>query len=86
MTINVAGLGELKKRRAFFKWMRMKRADVYLLTETHLPNERVERSWRFGWEGGGGIRLRDGAGGLTVARRTREERRSFSATDCMRLM
>ena len=54
MTINVAGLGDWKKRRAFFKWIKQKRADIILLTETHLTNERVERGWRMGWEGGGG--------------------------------
>ena len=49
--MNVRGLGEAKKRRSVFNFMRNKRAEVIFLQEAHVENMSQLSRWRTEWGG-----------------------------------
>ncbi len=48
LSMNVRGLGDAKKRRDVFNWLRDKNGAIYCLQDTH-SIEKVERQWEAEW-------------------------------------
>ena len=48
LSLNVKGLSNFHKRRAFFSWCRKQKADLIVLQETHSTLERQDQ-WRKEW-------------------------------------
>ena len=47
-SINVKGLGNNRKRREVFNWLRNKRQSIYFLQEAHCTEQNVDL-WRSEW-------------------------------------
>ena len=48
LSLNVRGLGNLRKRRAIFTWCRKQNADLIFLQETH-STKNCESQWKKEW-------------------------------------
>jgi len=54
LSINVSGINDPGKRRALFTWLRLQRADIILLSETHLADQAKIPFWQAAWARRGG--------------------------------
>ena len=48
LSLNVRGLGNFRKRRATFTWLRKQKADLIFLQETH-TTKNCESQWKKEW-------------------------------------
>ena len=51
ISLNVNGMAEKPKRTKIFNFLRMLRADIYFLQETHNANQTDENNWGNEWGG-----------------------------------
>ena len=47
-TLNVRGLGNTKKRKEMFEWLKTKQYDIYMLQEVHYKKE-FNTTWKSDW-------------------------------------
>ena len=50
-TVNARGLGEKRKRRSMFTFLKKQKPDIVMLQETHLCTEQDKKSWELEWGG-----------------------------------
>ena len=48
-SLNVRGMGDYKKRKSIFNFLKAQNADVYFLQETHVSCEETAQLWRHEW-------------------------------------
>ena len=52
IALNARGLNEINKQRKLFKWASDQKIDVFLIQETHLTNDKINK-FDFTWNGDG---------------------------------